>query len=362
MMYTFSQKELLVYSERIKFYKSLETTFNGKIISYITGDKQGFETQIASDVIDLFISHLDRIGPVQTLILYLYTRGGDTSAAWNIVNLLRMYCEELIVVIPHKAHSSGTIISLGADKIIMTKQATLSPIDPSVNHPLNPHIPGAPEGVGFPVSVEAVKGYIDLAKEEIGIKKEALSSILNNISEKVHPLILGQVFRSRAQIKMLATRLLEKQMKNNPEGIKKVTAFLCSDSGSHDYTINRREAKESLGLNVDKPTNYQYHIIKDLYDNFSEELELGMVFNPALINGAFSMRRVFVESIDGGSDFFVTEGRSGVASLPNGTKVNSINKTFEGWRHQNPSTEKNEVFIATEQEKVKYEKDNNFSI
>ncbi len=352
-----------MYLERLAFYNSLESTFHGKVLSYITGDKRGFETQIASDVIDLFISHLDKIGPVQTLILYLYTRGGDTSAAWNIVNLLRMYCEELIVVIPHKAHSSGTIISLGADKIVMTKQATLSPIDPSVNSPLNPHIPGSPEGVGFPVSVEAVKGYIDLAKEEIGIKNaEALSSILNNITEKVHPLVLGQAFRSRAQIKMLASRLLEKQMGSNPEEINKVTAFLCSDSGSHDYTINRREAKDILGLNVEKPTNDQYRLIKNLYDNFSNELEFGKDFNPAIINGAFSVRRVFIESIDGGSDFFITEGRAGIASLPNGQIVNNIDKLFEGWRHQNPLTEENEVSIVTEQEKVRYEKDDNFSI
>ena len=70
-----------------------------------------------------------------------------------------MYCDELIVVIPHKAHSAGTIISLGANEIIMTKQATLSPIDPSLNTSLNPKIN---EVATYPVSVEAVNGYIEL--------------------------------------------------------------------------------------------------------------------------------------------------------------------------------------------------------
>lgn len=44
-----------------------------------------------------------------------------------------MYCDELQVIIPHKAHSAGTIISLVANEIIMIKQATLSPIDSSIN-------------------------------------------------------------------------------------------------------------------------------------------------------------------------------------------------------------------------------------
>ena len=97
--------------------------------------------QIAPDVIDYFIDHLDKIGPCNKISLVLYTRGGDTSAARNIVNLLRMYCDILQVIVPHKAHSSGTIISLGANEVVMTKQATLGPIDPSLHTALNPQVP-----------------------------------------------------------------------------------------------------------------------------------------------------------------------------------------------------------------------------
>ena len=67
-----------------------------------------------------------------------------------------MYCDDLTVIVPHKAHSSGTVISLGANRIVMTKQATLSPIDPSLNNPLNPIIPNHPGKATTPVSVEAV--------------------------------------------------------------------------------------------------------------------------------------------------------------------------------------------------------------
>ena len=114
-----------MYSDRVALYKQLEEVFDSKILAYITSDRPNMSAQIAPDVIDYFIDHLDKIGPCNKISLVLYTRGGDTSAARNIVNLLRMYCDILQVIVPHKAHSSGTIISLGANEVVMTKQATL---------------------------------------------------------------------------------------------------------------------------------------------------------------------------------------------------------------------------------------------
>src|SRR5574337_505500 len=108
------------------------------VISYITGDRRQFETQISKEVIDIFVEHLDEIGPTQKISLVLHTNGGDTAAAWRLVNLLHTFCDELEVIVPTKALSAGTLISLGANRIVMTKQAALGPIDPSVNHALNP--------------------------------------------------------------------------------------------------------------------------------------------------------------------------------------------------------------------------------
>lgn len=331
-----------MYSDRIELYRKLEEKLGSKVIVYITSDRAGFEANIAQDVIDLFINQLDGIGIQEKISLYLYTRGGDTAAAWNIVNLLRQYCDKLEVVIPHKAHSAGTLISIGANSIIMTKQATLGPIDPSVNTPLNPPIPNAPPQNNYPVSVEAVKGYLAFAKEELSIKDDmALSNIMIKLSEYVHPLVLGQVYRARAQIKMLAEKLLTNQVTDNAK-IKDIISFLCSDSGSHDYTINRREAKDALGLNVQKPDNELYAIIKSIYDDISTELGFGIPFDPIAVSqingGAYNVNRALIESIDGGNDAFVTEGvikRIPVQGAPGQPEQQAIQttKVFEGWKH-----------------------------
>ncbi len=198
---------------------------------YVTGDRQNWETQVHAEALDRFVHHLDSTGQVSKITLILYTRGGSTLAAWSIVNLIRQFCDELEVVVPSKAHSAGTLICLGADSIMMTKQATLGPIDPSVNGPLNPEIPGAPPQVRFPVSVEAINGYLDFAKQGAGLTDTAqLKETFLRLSERVHPLVLGDAFRSRSQIRMLARRLMARQITDDKK-IERILEFLCSGVG-----------------------------------------------------------------------------------------------------------------------------------
>lgn len=319
-----------MYNDRVKLYKKLEEEFGSKVITYVTSDRQNMGAQIATDVIDNFIDHLDKIGPCEKISLILYTRGGDTSAARNIVNLLRMYGDKLQVIIPHKAHSSGTIIALGANEIIMTKQATLGPIDPSLHTSLNPQ-----DKIGniYPVSVEAVKGYLEFAKNELGINDaNSLAVIYNKLTDFVHPLILGEVYRSKAQIKMMAEQLLRNQVDDETKK-QKIIEFLCSESGSHDYTINRREAKNELGLNIINPSETQYELIKALYDDINEELQFNKPFIISDVNGAYSVRRCILESIVGGADYFSTEGVIVQARTSDGQIAIQNRINYEGWRH-----------------------------
>ena len=327
-----------MFSERLESYIQLEKALDTKLLVYITSDRQGWETQIGQDAIDHFIKHLDSFGPVRKISLFLYTRGGDTAAAWNIINLLRIYCDELQVIVPHKAHSAGTLISIGANSIIMTKQATLGPIDPSLNTSMNPPIPNHPARATYPVSVEAVKGYLAFAREELLIKDDAaLANILIKLSDSVHPLVLGQVFRTRAQIKMLAEKLLKTQITDS-EKLEEIISFLCSDSGSHDYTINRREAKEVLGLNIIKPSPELYTLIQTVYNNIAEELGFGNHLDLRLLaaqnQGVYSIRRCLIESITGGSHCFLSSGQIIISSTTNGQISVNDNRQFEGWKYE----------------------------
>ena len=340
-----------MFNGRINLYKEIEKRRGSKLLVYVTGDRPGFETQIHPEVLDYFIDHLDKVGKSSKISLFLYTRGGSTLAAWSLVNLIRQFCDDFEVIIPSKCHSAGTLICLGANKIVMTKQATLGPIDPSLNGPMNPQNPMAPNNphARVSVSVESIKGYFELAQKDLNIHNESeLKDIYINISNQVHPLVLGDVYRSRTQIQMLAKKLLLKQI-DDKEKIENIISFLCSDSGSHDYTIYRREAKNELGLNIENPDDSFYEIIKDTFDDIKKELELNTAFDPNVMLGNqmtvnYSSRRTLIESIEVGTHVFVSEGSliKNVQNIPQMQPLPPIQRTliddqrkFEGWRFEN---------------------------
>lgn len=332
-----------MYNDRVDLYSSLEKERKSKLLIYITSDRPNLGTQIASDILSPFTEHLDKIGDVERISLFMYTRGGNTLAAWTLVNLIRNFCKDFEVIVPFNCHSAGTLISLGANRIIMTKQATLGPIDPSVNGPLNPSIPGSNNpNAKVPVSVEFVDAYLQMAKRELNISDQvALSNILIDLTKHIHPLTLGQVYKSKSQIQMLAEKLLAHQ--NISEDSKKnIIKFLCSESGSHDYTIHRKEAK-NLGLDIEKPDENLYNIIKRIYDDIEKELELRSPFDPNVILGnnnqaQYHLRRALIESIDFGTDVFITEGTFSRQIVQQGPQQQTIihdNRTFEGWKREN---------------------------
>jgi len=310
---------------------------------YVTGDRPGLETQIHPEVLDFFAQHLDGIGTVKTVSLFLHTRGGSTLAAWSLVNLIRQFTERLEIIVPAKAHSAGTLMCLGADSIMMTRQATLGPIDPSVNGPLNPEIPGAPPQQRAPVSVEAINGFLAFAKNEADLSsEEARLSVLRTLSDRVHPLVLGEVYRSRTQIRMLGRRLIRRQLADDGQ-IDKVLDFLCSESGSHDYTIYRQEARDELGLKVERPDDDLYAMIRDLYRSYAGEMKFGDPFSPEAVlagqpQAGYAHVRALIESTGGGSHRYVSEGtlsRQQVQVAPGVMKpAVADSRTFEGWRHE----------------------------
>jgi hypothetical protein len=329
------------FDVRLPILRKIERERKSKAILYVTGDRPGMETQISPEIIDLFVDHLDDLWPAKKISLVLYTPGGNTAAAWRLVNLLRTFCDDLEVIVPSKALSAGTLISLGANRIIMTKQASLGPIDPSLNGPLNPPVPGGAPNHKAPVSVEAVQGFLDVI-QEAGVKDSAsLASVWNHLADKIHPLVLGQIFRSRSQIRTLAKRLLAHQgiEDEKKEGI---ISFLCSESGSHDHSINRREAR-SMGLVIENPTVKFYETLKSLHHSVAETLKLRTPFSldTELAGNAQSRyvsRRALIESVKHGSHQFISEGEiTRVTVTPPGQLPQfgfSDSRDFEGWRKE----------------------------
>jgi hypothetical protein len=256
------------------------------VITYLTSDKEGpVSARIAMDIIPVISSQLRRIGKVQKIDLFLYSRGGDTMVPWRLVSMIREYCEAFSVLIPYKAHSAATMISLGADEIVMSDISELSPIDPSTANVFNPSDPKNPQNK-VPISVEDVMAYFDLAKNKFGIKnEEELAKIFSKFVEsnpQIHPLALGNVNRTYNLIRILARRLLKNHKSPMAdEEIDRIVDFLTEKLYSHQYLIGRKEAKDDLGIKTIQFADKDLaDLMTSLYEEYKKEMELDLIWNP----------------------------------------------------------------------------------
>lgn len=267
--------------ERKAAIQRLEAVRNSRVICYLTSDRPNADATIQKDVIPLLFDHLRRIGTVERLDLLLFTTGGDTLAAFGIGRLLREFCKHLGVLVPLRCHSAGTLLALGANEIMMTRGATLSPIDPSITGPLNPAVEVSPGRTQLvPLSVETVASFKHLAVEDWGMKGEdALVAAFSMLAQKVHPMALGDVFRARQQIEHLARKLLNSHRQDDTQEIVRI---LTKDLGSHDYLISRTEARGLLGSQVTEIDTDFENLMLDLFKDFSEEMQLREAYDPGL--------------------------------------------------------------------------------
>lgn len=272
--------------------EKLEEKRQSKLICYITGDRQPFNTRIAGDVIPLLNKQLDKLEKCKKISLFLYTSGGDMLSPIRIVKLIRNHCDEFEVIVPYKAHSAGTLICLGANKIIMGKLAELSPVDPSTGHPFNPQNPNNSQQK-LDISVEDLNSYFLFAKEKAGVRDDQMNEIYKLLVEKLHPLSIGNAYRAYRMSKMLTERLLSLHMdiEKEKEKVIKIIKEITGDITIHAYPIDCGEARE-LGLNIEAPDQETENAMIALYEEYSKEMKLGQPFHPSELLGGQDMANV----------------------------------------------------------------------
>jgi hypothetical protein len=270
--------------ERQELLRSIQTARGGRLlISYVTSTRPGFEVSIADDVVEVFHEHLEKgkVAADRGVDLFIHSNGGSGTVPWRLVSLIRQYTKKFAVLVPHHAFSAATLIALGADEIIMHKMGCLGPIDPSVQNIFNPQNPLNP-GQLAPISVEDVSAYFKLVKDEVGITHEdELVQTLLSLTEKVHPLALGNVQRSHNQSRMIAKKLLHLHIgTENDHDIQQLIDNLKSNLFYHGHPINRLEARNDLKLKVTDADPGVEDMMWRLYSDYADQMRLREPFNP----------------------------------------------------------------------------------
>jgi Serine dehydrogenase proteinase len=271
------------FQTRLGLIAEIEQLRQSKVVCYLTSLRPNLAASMSEDAVRVFFDHLLLLQerPVPRLDIFLCSNGGSGALPWRLISLFREFAQKIGVLIPYRAYSAATMVALGADEIVMHPFAEMGPIDPTVSNDFNPVDPNTQQRIG--ISVEDVKAYVSFVKDSVGIRHEdELVKTLEILANKVHPLALGNVERFISQSRMIARKILLTHMvEADQHKIEEVVETLASKLYFHGHPINRKEAKNELGLKVaENPTPQLETAMWKLYLDFEADLQNREAFDP----------------------------------------------------------------------------------
>jgi len=230
---------------RMQLLENIERAWGGGVRVFAYGTNQPFGSIDANDVGPI-ASVLDGIGRPDALLFVVTSDGGDAYAAEKIVHVCRQHTKRLMVAVPDRAKSAGTIISLGADEIILGYLSELGPIDPQVAV----EVSGVPRYVSANSFIEArdiLEGRVAMTHQQGGV----VLPLLQELSELDYAFI-RECERMVAWSKALAIRYLARYLTNKlrKKPIKnRAQAATKAGEIAHDLSTAHLQHGEFIGPN-----------------------------------------------------------------------------------------------------------------
>jgi hypothetical protein len=228
----------ILFDKTQAIIKQVNKMLGGTMVTYFNNPRGSV---CHDDVLALF-KLLEKVGHQEKIYLFLKSSGGNGQASLRIVNLLRQYCDQLIAVIPLECASAATMITLGANEILMGPMAYLTPVDTSLTHALSP-IDRDNDRVS--VSLDELTRVVKLWQSQ---KSDSSENPYQELFQHVHPLVIGAVDRAESLSIMLCKELLAYHIKDD-ETQENIASALNEKYPSHGYPILFEEAKR-IGLKV----------------------------------------------------------------------------------------------------------------
>jgi hypothetical protein len=236
----------------------LEKSLDGAFLAYWSSSNGS----VCHNDVAAFYEVLKHLGEQKRLYLFIKSSGGNGQAALRIVNLLRQYAREIIVLVPLECASAATMMALGADEIRMGPLAYLTAVDTSLTHDLSP--------------VDRNNYLVSVSQDELNRvlklwKASAPPGDTNpykNLYEHIHPLVFGAIDRSSSLSIKLCEEILSYHLSNTRDRAR-IAKHLNSAYPSHGYPILLREARR-VGLKVSPLDESLNDLLIDLNELYSE--------------------------------------------------------------------------------------------
>ncbi|MGH7641640.1 MAG: SDH family Clp fold serine proteinase [Candidatus Dormibacteria bacterium] len=202
--------------------------------------------------------------PTQDIHLMLVTPGGDGEAALRLLRSVQARCRELVVIVPDMAKSAGTIIALGAHRILMGPSSDLGPVDPQlVTNPKTQELISAKDLIA---AVEEALASVQRSPDTYPLQASLLSNLnaimvqqarsaLARTEDLVIDALVSNPARSKDQAAVLWKGSLKKRLMDDPQ--------------SHGATFGPDAAIEA-GLPVEKadPGGEQWRAVWRLWTKY----------------------------------------------------------------------------------------------
>lgn len=196
-------------------------------------------------------------------VLFLETFGGHADAAYKIAKAFKRNYQKFTVIVNSDCKSAGTLLSLGADHLVMSDTAELGPLD--VQIPKEGEFSGRRSGLDITDTLGALQSesirlmrshFIDLrlgsgqqisTRDALDNATKIVCGLLAPVYAQINPMSLGESARSNSIAYHYGQRLSKGNI--HPGALEK----LISGYPSHGFVIDREEAKE-LFSSVREPT------------------------------------------------------------------------------------------------------------
>ena len=171
------------YTERKLLFDKIVQKRQRPLLTYVTSIRPGMGSQMAGDSIRPIIDQLELIPQGEKSIDFMIiSNGGDPITSLRIMGLLRERFEKVSVLLPYVAYSAATILSLGADELVMHPYSNIGPVDPQLSAPHRTPS-GATEQLEF--SPEDIVNYIEFLKADVKADKEQMKTAIPPLMEQV---------------------------------------------------------------------------------------------------------------------------------------------------------------------------------
>jgi len=270
--------------KKITEIEALDVAKPRRLLVYI-GNIGNPNSQINPTHIVPLADALAGIGKAENLDLMIHTLGGSGDTAEKIVEMCRNHCSgEFRVVIPNMAKSAGTLIALGADKIVMGHCSEVGPTDPQIRISVG----NAPQWVSAWTFIHA-RNELTKKVEEAQKKGENPDAFLQQLAtiDSVFVQHCEQLMKFAKNVgrKWIAGRLVAKEIPKEEADAKadRVIDFLSNveEHITHGRLILAGELKENcapaLQIEELEETNSTWQMLWNLYVRYEVYL---MMPNP----------------------------------------------------------------------------------